>query len=52
MDDGVAEAGVGAAQRLGDVGVARGEALDVDLVDDGLDGGVAAGGRRPSRRTG
>ena len=33
---GVAEAGVGAAQVLGDVGVALGEALDVDLVDDGV----------------
>ena len=35
MHRGVGEAGVGAAQGLGDLGVAGGEALDVQLVEDG-----------------
>ena len=49
----VGEGGVGAAHLLGDVRVRLGEALDVRLVDDGLGVRVAAaGGRRPSRRTG
>ena len=49
----VREPGVGAAQVLGDAGVALRHALDVRLVDDRLVvRGARAAGRRPSRRTG
>ena len=52
-DRGVGQAGVRAAQLLGDVGVQLGQPLDVGLVDDRLVvGDVRAAGRPPSRRTG
>ena len=47
MTDGVAQAGVGAPQLLGDPVVQRGEPLDVQLVDDGV--APAAPHRRVAR---
>ena len=47
----VGQAGVGPAQLRGNVRVAHGEALDVDLVEDRVRGSGAGSGSRPARRT-